>query len=131
MPSINLEYNRQWRKDHPDKIKEIARRYREKHLEKLREYKRQYRKDHPDKEREYASRYRKKHREEINKRQLSRYYKHRDEIIMECRRQQDTSWRVDYAFRKCAERYMLDPSDNDYPDVIIEIRLRKERGYYE
>lgn len=95
------------------------------------EYTRQWRKDHPEKAREHSRRYRQKHREEIRKKNMAKYYKHRDEIIMKLRRDQDTSWRVDYAFRKCAERYMLDPSDNDYPDIIIEIRFRKERGYYE
>ena len=42
-------YNKQWRKDNPDKVKKINKRYCQNNREKVNGYARQWRKDNPEK----------------------------------------------------------------------------------
>ena len=44
----NRNYMREYRKTHPEKIKEYAARYQQSHKDKLREYMKAYRKTHPE-----------------------------------------------------------------------------------
>lgn len=76
MISNRKAYNKQWRKDNPDKVREQKRRHLEKHRKEINERRRRYRKNNPGKvekwnkrrERmEYYEEYYIKNRGEINK----------------------------------------------------------------
>lgn len=52
------EYNKNWRKNNPEKLKERKRRYKEKHPEIIRAYQRKYRKLYPERYKQTAKKYR-------------------------------------------------------------------------
>ena len=59
------EYQRQWRKNNPDKVRANSRRWRKNNPDKVREYNQTWRENNPDKVKGYAANYRKNNPEKV------------------------------------------------------------------
>ena len=60
-----LEYQRQWRKNNPDKVREYNQTWKKNNPDKVREYNQTWKKNNPDKVQEYSAKYRKNNPDKV------------------------------------------------------------------
>jgi hypothetical protein len=72
--SIKKAYNKRWRQDNPDKIREGGRRWRRANPDKVKKNKRRYRQGHSEQLRAYSKKWRKDHPCNVRKNSLKQRY---------------------------------------------------------
>ena len=121
-----------WRRNNPDKAKEIRRKARVKHITKYRkanrEYMKKFRAENPDVARQRDRDYKDRNREALKEKAKDYYERNRERIAVKCKHEVDEL--ADH-YVKCVLCSRSPLVHNDIPEQLVEtkrehIRLRRE-----